>query len=65
VSLHSLPTTVQCPNINQSFSWPKTMYTDHGHQIGQRLWHETLEELEFAGVKEIEASQREPVNSFT
>jgi hypothetical protein len=41
------------------------MYTDHGHQIGERLWHETLEELEFAGVKEIVASQQEPVNSFT
>ncbi|KAF1970988.1 NAD(P)-binding protein [Bimuria novae-zelandiae CBS 107.79] len=33
-------------------AWPKTMYTDEGHQMGERLWDETLEELKFAGVKE-------------
>ncbi|KAF2869148.1 hypothetical protein BDV95DRAFT_596807 [Massariosphaeria phaeospora] len=33
-------------------AWPKTMYTDKGRQMGERLWDETLEELKFAGVKE-------------
>jgi hypothetical protein len=28
------------------------MYTDQGHQLSERLWDETLEELKFAGVKE-------------
>jgi hypothetical protein len=28
------------------------MYTDQGHQLCDRLWDETLEELKFAGVKE-------------
>jgi hypothetical protein len=28
------------------------MYTDQGHQVSERLWDETLEELNFAGVKE-------------
>jgi hypothetical protein len=28
------------------------MYTDQGHHMGERLWDETLEELNFAGVKE-------------
>jgi hypothetical protein len=27
------------------------MYTDQGHQMRERLWDETLEELKFAGVK--------------
>ncbi|KAF2823614.1 NAD(P)-binding protein [Ophiobolus disseminans] len=33
-------------------AWPKAMYTDKGHQMGERLWDETIEELKFAGVKE-------------
>ncbi|KAF1952102.1 NAD(P)-binding protein [Byssothecium circinans] len=33
-------------------SWPKTMYTDQGHKMSEKLWDETLEELKFAGVKE-------------
>ncbi|KAH5139448.1 hypothetical protein HBI56_226380 [Parastagonospora nodorum] len=33
-------------------AWPKTMYTDQGQQMGERLWNETLEELKFASVKE-------------
>jgi hypothetical protein len=28
------------------------MYTDQGQQMLERLWDETLEELEFASVKE-------------
>ncbi|KAK3301891.1 uncharacterized protein B0T15DRAFT_563572 [Chaetomium strumarium] len=32
-------------------AWPKTMYTDQGHQLGEWLWDETLEELKFASVK--------------
>jgi hypothetical protein len=39
-------------NTNEDHSWPKTMYTDQGHQISEKLWDETLEELKFAGVKE-------------
>jgi hypothetical protein len=27
------------------------MYTDQGHQMSEKLWDETLEELDFAGVK--------------
>ncbi|KAK7750016.1 hypothetical protein SLS62_008008 [Diatrype stigma] len=33
-------------------AWPKTMYTDTGRRIGDKLWDETLKELEFAGVRE-------------
>ncbi|KAF2445319.1 NAD(P)-binding protein [Karstenula rhodostoma CBS 690.94] len=33
-------------------AWPKTMYTDQGHHMGERLWDETLEELKFARVEE-------------
>jgi hypothetical protein len=28
------------------------MYTDQGHQMRERLWDETLEELKFAGVED-------------
>jgi hypothetical protein len=28
------------------------MYTEQGHQMSERLWNETLEELKFAGVRE-------------
>ena len=28
------------------------MYTEEGRETAQRLWAETLEELEFGGVKE-------------
>ncbi|KAF1834212.1 NAD(P)-binding protein [Decorospora gaudefroyi] len=31
--------------------WPKTMYTDQGRKMSEKLWDETLEELKFAGVK--------------
>ncbi|KAF2654129.1 NAD(P)-binding protein [Lophiostoma macrostomum CBS 122681] len=33
-------------------AWPKTMYTQQGQQLSERLWDETLEELKFAGVRE-------------
>jgi hypothetical protein len=39
-------------DTNLAYSWPKTMYTNQGRQMGERLWEETLEELRFAGVKE-------------
>jgi hypothetical protein len=44
--------TVNCHNADHNHSWPKMMYTDQGHQLCDRLWDETLEELKFAGVKE-------------
>jgi hypothetical protein len=52
VSLTSFPDTVRCSVADQTSSWPKTMYTEQGHQMRERLWDETLEELKFAGVKE-------------
>jgi hypothetical protein len=51
VSLAAVPNDVPCHNANQNHSWPKTMYTDQGHQMSEKLWDETLEELDFAGVK--------------
>jgi hypothetical protein len=50
VSLNSPPNTVYCADLG--LSWPKTMYTEQGRQMGERLWDETLEELKFAGVRE-------------
>jgi hypothetical protein len=46
-----VPHTADCPDANLDRSWPQTMYTGEGHQMRERLWDETLDELEFAGVK--------------
>jgi hypothetical protein len=34
------------------------MYSPRGKQVTERLWNETLDELEFAGVRDILASMR-------
>ena len=38
------------------------MYTDQGHQMSERLWDETLEELKFAGVKDFFRKIRSSTN---
>jgi hypothetical protein len=47
-----VPKYCPLPNADHNHSWPKTMYTEQGRQMRERLWEETLEELKFAGVKE-------------
>lgn len=32
--------------------FPKLMYTDEGRKATERLWNETMVELDFAGVKQ-------------
>lgn len=41
------------------FSFNSMMYTPSGKQTTERLWEETLDELDFAGVRSITKSLRD------
>ncbi|KAK3659477.1 hypothetical protein LTR56_001367 [Elasticomyces elasticus] len=43
------------------FPFPNVMYTPSGRQATERLWVETIQELEFAGVRQIVESIAEPI----
>ncbi|KAK4952427.1 hypothetical protein LTR10_009233 [Elasticomyces elasticus] len=43
------------------FPFPNVMYTSSGRQATDRLWVETMKELEFAGVRQIVESMAEPI----
>ncbi|KAK5695169.1 hypothetical protein LTR97_008675 [Elasticomyces elasticus] len=43
------------------FPFPNVMYTPSGRQATDRLWVETMKELEFTGVRQIVESMAEPI----
>jgi len=46
--------SVHCTNANTVWCrYPEIMYTQEGARVRERLWEETMEELNFAGVSDI------------